>query len=698
MRISLLVHHVYGVGGTNRTVINLAEELSRRHHVQIVSVLRRLDRPVLEIPDRVSVIGLVDLRKGGRDVADPRARELSEVVPPEEEFYRFYSRLTDLRVADYLRRTGSDVVVGTRSAINLYVARLGRAGTVRIAQEHMTQDMIPQSVHEQMRLHYPRLSAVTTVTEADAGAVRAVLGPDAPPVLAIPNSVPEPRVARADGTSRIVVAAGRLDEIKRYDLLVRAFARVVDERPEWTLRIYGSGGQSRPLAALIADLDLHNHVFLMGACTPVETEWVKGSIAAVTSDRESFGMTIVEAMRCGLAVVSTACPVGPAEIIQDGVDGLLVPPGNVEEIAGALLRLMNDDELRRRLGATAVLNAERYDPRLIAERYEQLFRSGPPVRSRTPRQVVAGLATPVRWASTRGRHALARIVGPRIVGSRLLRADALAPPTADCRMADGQVLLSLNDPFPVRRPTHLVFRPRRIDPAPEPLRVPLVDAGASFPADSALLAEGRWDLFLADRRGALRRLRAGFLDVRGLLGGCAETAPFARNVPYRTADGFLAVAAWQRPLHAEAGDISYGAETITVTGRLIAGEFGAVPPTLTLTRRGEHPATIAVPGKSSGAADFRAEIPVSRLAALRVQRHEDWDVAVGVGDGGAQIPVARLMDDIIERKKIFAYPPMRVDEDIDPELYDEAPYPELSIKPYLSIQSGLTFLVSDRPI
>jgi glycosyltransferase involved in cell wall biosynthesis len=686
VRISILVHNVYGVGGTNRTVINLAEELSRQHRVEIVSVLRRLDRPMLAVPARIPVVGLVDLRSGSPDVADPRRREVSEYVPAEEEFSAFYNRLTDERVGHYLRHTSSNVVVGTRSALNLYLARLGRPDTVRVAQEHMTQDMIPGSVHEEMRRYYPRLSAVTAVTESDARAVRELLGPGAPPVLAIPNSVPEPRVARADSSRKIVVAAGRLDEIKRYDLLVRAFAKVVAERPDWTLRIYGSGGMLRPLATLIADLELHNHVRLMGAYSPIEAEWVKGSIAAVTSDKESFGMTIVEAMRCGVPVVSTACPVGPAEIIEDGVDGLLVPPGDVDAIAGALLRLMNDEPLRTRLGAAALDSSRRYDPALIAARYAELFANSNVARGPLVRRTAARLRD--------GRRALVRIMPGRPERTG-------AAPVADCRTEGNRAVVTTADPVLPGNLTDLVLRPRRIEPKPKQVHLPL-SAGpagwsATFPLDEPLLAEGRWDLFAADRRGGLHRLRAGLLDVRGLLGGCAESAPFARNVPYPTADGFLAVAAWQRDLHAEADQIWFGHDTVTVTGRLIAATFGDATPMVTLTRRGEHPGTLTVAGETGGGADFRVDIPLPRLAALRLMRYEDWDVSVGIGPDGPVAAVARLMDDMVERKKVFRYPSARVDEEVDPGRYDEWPRPEVRIRPYLALQSGLSFVVTDRP-
>jgi glycosyltransferase involved in cell wall biosynthesis len=189
----------------------------------------------------------------------------------------------------------------------------------------------------------------------------------------VPNPVPAPGIDPADGTGKWVVAAGRLAPVKRYDLLIKAFDKVREERPDWRLRIYGGGKQKDKLRALVDKLGLYNHVYLMGPANPIEPEWAKGSIAAVTSSLESFGMTIVEAMRCGLPVVSTNCPHGPGEIIDDGVDGRLVRVGNVQDIADGLLELINDDDKRQRMAHAALEDSERFDPSRIAERYETLF-------------------------------------------------------------------------------------------------------------------------------------------------------------------------------------------------------------------------------------------------------------------------------------------------------------------------------------
>jgi hypothetical protein len=111
----------------------------------------------------------------------------------------------------------------------------------------------------------------------------------------------------------------------------------------------------------------------MGAAAPMEAEWVKGSIGAAASNFEPFGMTIVEAMRCGLPVVSTDCPYGPGEIIEDGVDGRLVPVGNRDALGAALLDLVRDDERRRRMGRTAMENARRFAPVPVVEQAERLI-------------------------------------------------------------------------------------------------------------------------------------------------------------------------------------------------------------------------------------------------------------------------------------------------------------------------------------
>ncbi|REK85205.1 glycosyltransferase family 4 protein [Streptomyces inhibens] len=375
MHISFLIHNAYGIGGTIRTTCNLARTLAEQHDVEIVSVLRHRDAPLFDPGPRVALRHLVDIRESSPtyEGADPAHARPAKVFPAAEGRFDQYSELTDRRIAQHLRRIEADVVVGTRPGLNVHLARQTRRGPVRIGQEHLTLDTHPRALKLALRGAYPRLDAVTTVTEADARAYRRTLRLPGVRIEAVPNSVPAPVLPPADGSGKWVVAAGRLARVKRYDVLIRAFARVAAERPDWRLRIYGGGAEKAALRALIDELGLYNHVFLMGPANPLEPEWAKGSIAAVSSSLESFGMTIVEAMRCGLPVVATDCPHGPGEIIADGVDGKLVPVGDPEALAGSLLALINDDAARKRMGGAALASSARFDPATVAGRHEALF-------------------------------------------------------------------------------------------------------------------------------------------------------------------------------------------------------------------------------------------------------------------------------------------------------------------------------------
>ncbi|MET7698883.1 glycosyltransferase family 4 protein [Streptomyces sp. NPDC005485] len=370
MKVSFLIHNAYGIGGTITTTFNLAQALAERHDVEIVSVLRHREDPNFTLDPRVSLRPLVDLR---HEQEHPLYQRPARVFPAAEYRYQQYSELTDQRIGAYLESTDADVVIGTRPGLNVHLALQAPQHVVRLGQEHLTLDNHPPALRTALRRAYRRLDALTTVTEADAAAYRRKMRLPGVRVEALPNSVPDPELPVADGTAKVVVAAGRLVPVKRYDLLIEAFALVAAEHPDWKLRIYGKGEEHDRLRRLVTDLALHDNVFLMGAAAPMEAEWVKGSIGAAASNFEPFGMTIVEAMRCGLPVVSTDCPYGPGEIIEDGADGRLVPVGDRDAMGAALLELVRDDERRRRMGRRAVENAGRFAPGPVVAQAERLL-------------------------------------------------------------------------------------------------------------------------------------------------------------------------------------------------------------------------------------------------------------------------------------------------------------------------------------
>ncbi|WP_211122077.1 glycosyltransferase family 4 protein [Streptomyces yatensis] len=373
MKIAFLLHNAYGIGGTIRTTMNLATALADRHEVEIVSMMRHRETPRFALDPRVRLVPLVDTRPESTDANDPLFFEASRDFPAAEKRYRQYNRLIDTRAAEYLRGCPADVIIGTRPGVNVYVSRFAPRRALRIAQEHLRYDAHSKKLRRELAPHYRLLDAIVTTTEADAAVYREKMPLPGVRTLAIPNSVPEPAVAPSEGTTPVIAAAGRLVRGKRFDLLIDAFAEVTAKFPAWRLRIYGGGAEKERLAERIERLGLSGSAELMGSYSPIEEEFAKASLVAVASDAESFGMTIVEAMRCGVPVVSTDCPLGPAEIIEDGVTGRLVPTGDKEALASALMELMADAPARQAMAAAALESSRAYDPEPLAHRYDELF-------------------------------------------------------------------------------------------------------------------------------------------------------------------------------------------------------------------------------------------------------------------------------------------------------------------------------------
>jgi glycosyltransferase involved in cell wall biosynthesis len=373
-QVCIVILHAYGMGGTIRSVLNVAGQLARHCDVELVTVHRRRDRAFFALPDGVRVTALDDRRPGRRRAWAARALGSVPSVLVHQDDYGFAScsLWTDVQLVRLIRARRGGVLITTRPALNLIAARLAPPEVATVGQEHMNFAAHPPRLAREIRRTYGRLDALAVLTEEDLRDYGGLLGAGGTTVVRIPNALPELEGERSDLTRPVIVAAGRLTPQKGFDLLVEAFARVAPQRPGWTLRIFGGGSQRANLRALIVERGLHDDVFLMGPTQRLGAELSKASIFALSSRYEGFGMVIVEAMSKGVPVVSFDCPRGPAEIISDGEDGLLVPAEDVDAFAGALLRLTADEDLRRSMGAAALRAAGRYDAEAIGHRWVEL--------------------------------------------------------------------------------------------------------------------------------------------------------------------------------------------------------------------------------------------------------------------------------------------------------------------------------------
>jgi len=176
-------------------------------------------------------------------------------------------------------------------------------------------------------------------------------------------------------TFKWCVAMGRLTDQKGFDILLSAFSKLIGREggDHWRLVILGEGEQRSLLEKQCRDLGIKEYVQMPGRVKNPADYLYKADLFILSSRYEGFPNALLEAMACGLPVISANCPSGPAEIIQHNVDGILVESENSNVLADAMERLVKNEKLRTRLAHQAVESVRRFSPEVIMEQWESLI-------------------------------------------------------------------------------------------------------------------------------------------------------------------------------------------------------------------------------------------------------------------------------------------------------------------------------------
>lgn len=226
------------------------------------------------------------------------------------------------------------------------------------------------------RMLYPHASRVVVQTEAALRCFAPAVqqrGTVIPNPMSPAHAGPIAAASPAPECGTRLVAMGRLTRQKGFDLLLRAFAAVSAKYPAWSLTIWGEGEQRAALEWLRDDLGLNQRVSLPGLTTDPFQRMREASLFVLSSRFEGFPNALCEAMAAGLPAVSFDCPSGPAAIIRNDIDGVLVAPEDVPALAGALDRLMGDERTRRRLAQRAPEVLERFSAERIMGMWEEVI-------------------------------------------------------------------------------------------------------------------------------------------------------------------------------------------------------------------------------------------------------------------------------------------------------------------------------------
>lgn len=355
MKIAFSIKAVNNSGGTERVLAVVAGELVRRgHSVDVISFVGGGKSPFFNFDPSI------------------RIHYLCEGPSPKKKFGITRARIAAMR--EIYAQISPDVIIivdAGRSFVNVPAAE----GYRMITWEHFNTHINWHLFHPASRRMAAKASDwIVTLTERDAESYREKF--HAPRVQCIYNPVTIDSSVPSPLTEKVVLSAGRLCSQKRPDILLQAWAKTDGRSNGWKLKIIGSGSRKWEdmLRKMIVDLGISDSVVMADRNPAVEEEMRKASVYAMASDFEGLPLVLIEAQAMGLPEVSTDCYTGPAEIVEEGRTGFLVPCRDTDALAAALDKLMADEKMRAEFSARSLERArEVFSTESIMKEWDSLL-------------------------------------------------------------------------------------------------------------------------------------------------------------------------------------------------------------------------------------------------------------------------------------------------------------------------------------
>lgn len=375
MKILYCTHSTYNPGGMERVLLNKVTYLSQLPgwEVSVVTTDQHQRPPFYPFPEKVR---MTDLDINYSDDNDKGAwKKIFGYLCKRKEHKRKLTALLqkekpDIVVSLYPSESSfiPDIKDGSKKVLELHFCKFfrlqyGRKGLLGWIDKVRTRQ------DEQI---VRRFDKFVVLTHEDRG-----YWGNLPNMEVIPNAAMHVSKNYSDVTNKRVIAVGRLDYQKGFDRLIEAWELIqrTGEWADWRLDIFGQGEWQEMLQQMIDEKGLQDTVRINKPTKQIGEEYVKSSLLVMSSHYEGFPMVMIESMACGLPVVSFDYKCGPKDIIQHGINGLLVPEGDIKALANAMMEVMTDETYRRMLSRNARKVVDTYSEEAVMARWIRLFTS-----------------------------------------------------------------------------------------------------------------------------------------------------------------------------------------------------------------------------------------------------------------------------------------------------------------------------------
>lgn len=362
-------------GGIERTITDKANYLTEIGHQVSIVTYEQLNRPYA-----------YNLSKKVHHVDLDNSFNLLYRYPIYIRLFKYLLLLFSVKtkLKNFIRSYSPDVIVVTTPDTEHYLRIIFSVskGIKIVLESHNTFDnhFIEKGFwckfsyfFQNPKQQYRKAALMIALTKGDAQNWRTF---NVNSVRVIPNPVSFycEDISNLKKTAGQIIAVGRLHEGKRFDRLITAFSLIAKKYSEWHLNIFGVGEQKEYLNNLISKLDIVEQVNISYAKNDIVTEYKKSHFMVISSDYEGFSLVLIEAMACGLPCVSTACPYGPLEIIEDGVTGLLAKLDE-SDLAKKIEWMITHEKERQEMGVNAHKSASRYKMDHVMKEWEEAYLS-----------------------------------------------------------------------------------------------------------------------------------------------------------------------------------------------------------------------------------------------------------------------------------------------------------------------------------
>lgn len=354
MKITFFIGGLSG-GGAERVTCNLASYLANRGHVIKVLTMSD-DEPSYAIDNKVQRIPLL--------------------VTSERKNIIYNSVLRLYRFIKYLRKSKVDAYVVMLPVTTIMLLRMRwLTKTKVIAAERVDPSQYPVKKQNQLKSLAKKADGWVFQTEEERNWYGETTGKAK--VSIIPNAINPDfiRPAYSGVRRKVIVSAGRMSVQKNQEMLVRAFASICKEFPDYQLEIYGEGEKRTTLTSVANELGIKDKVQLPGYTTSIGDKIKDASLFVLSSDFEGMPNALMEAMALGVPCVSTDCDGGGAKfLVENEKNGLLVPKGDVNALAASMKRMLADREFAEQCGREAHNVCERLAPEKIYGKWETFIK------------------------------------------------------------------------------------------------------------------------------------------------------------------------------------------------------------------------------------------------------------------------------------------------------------------------------------